>query len=52
MLKLGESTLCPAVCSIEESEKEIVSKIIDFRCSKCNRVLNKLPDAYKKAIGE
>lgn len=52
MLKLGESTLCPAVCSIEESEKEIVSRIIDFRCSKCNRVLDKLPDAYKKAIGE
>ena len=35
-----------------EAKKEVVSRIIDFRCSKCNQVLDKLPDAYKKAIGE
>lgn len=51
-LKLGESCLCPPICLITENEITIIYKIINFRCSKCNHLLNKLPKIYRNAIGE
>ena len=51
-LKVGESTLCPVVAHIEDSEQEIVRKICSFRCSECNHLLLKLPALYRQAIGE
>lgn len=51
-VKVGESTLCPAVAHINDSENEIVRKICNFRCSGCDILLKKLPDNYRHAIGE
>ena len=34
-IKLGESALCPAVASIYDSEKDIINKIKDFKCTQC-----------------
>ena len=51
-IKVGESTLCPAVANIFDSEKEIVDKICNFKCDGCREVLNKLPQNYRNAIGE
>ena len=51
-IKLGESTLCPAVAHITDSEKNIVKKINNFRCEGCKGLLDKLPQNYRNAIGE
>lgn len=51
-IKLGESCLCPCVASIYDTDAEITEKIISFRCSQCSELLNKLPQEYRKAIGE
>ena len=53
-IKVGESTLCPAVASIYDNEKEIVNKISTFTCNckNCQEMLDKLPAKYKAAIGE
>lgn len=34
-IKLGESRLCPAVAIIYDSDKEIIDKIRNFKCSNC-----------------
>lgn len=53
-IKVGESTLCPAVASIYDDEKEIVKKIYSFTCNNksCQEMLDKLPSKFKAAIGE
>lgn len=53
-LKVGESTLCPAVAHIDDTEKEIVQKISSYTCNckDCQEMLQKLPLQYRQAIGE
>lgn len=53
-LKVGESTLCPNVATIYDTEKEIVDKISKYtcNCSDCQEVLQKLPPLYRQAVGE
>lgn len=51
-IKVGESTLCPAVAHINDSEKEIISKICAFKCDGCKELLQGLPPLYRHAIGE
>lgn len=51
-IKLGESDLCPVCSHIDKSEEEIMQDILSFRCQGCNHVNNKLPEDYRKLIGE
>ena len=53
-IKVGESTLCPAVAHIDDTEKEIVQKISNYTCNckDCQELLQKLPLQYRYAIGE
>lgn len=51
-IKVGESTLCPAVAHISDSESEIVNKLCQFKCNGCREILSKLPVMYRNAIGE
>lgn len=50
-LKLGESRLCPTVCTIFDNEETINQKIKDFRCDKCG-LIGKLDYKYRAAVGE
>ena len=49
-IRLGESCLCPAVASIYDDEKDIIRKIIDFKCHSCDMINNKLPYLYKRFL--
>ena len=51
-IKVGESTLCPPVSHIDKSIDEIEKDIINFKCSGCKEINDKLPDIYRQAIGE
>lgn len=51
-IKLGESCLCPPASHIELPIASITQDIINFKCSKCNVLLQKLPQNYRNAIGE
>lgn len=51
-IKLGESNLCPVCSNINKSMNEVISDIIDFKCSGCKMILDKMPDELLKAIGE
>lgn len=51
-IKVGESTLCPAVSHISKSEKEIVHDITEFRCKGCKESLDKLHPFIRSIIGE
>ncbi len=54
MIKMGESNLCPPVASINDTEEEIIKKIMNFTCnhSDCLEEIKKLPIQYRQAIGE
>lgn len=49
-ISLGESDLCPKCASIYDKEEDIVRKIIDFKCNKCDFINDKLPMQYKQFI--
>lgn len=51
-IKLGESDLCPNCSHIDKTNAEIMDDIINFRCSKCHSINDKLPEEYLKVIGE
>ena len=51
-IKLGESDLCPNCSHIDKTHDEIINDILNFRCDKCNIINSKLPENYKKLIGE
>lgn len=47
---LGESDLCPTCASIYDEPKDIVEKIINFKCSQCNHINDKLSPKYKQFL--
>lgn len=51
-IKLGESDLCPNCSHISKTNEEIMNDIINFRCDKCKEINDKLPEEYRKIIGE
>lgn len=51
-IKVGETTLCPNVAFITDSESLILRKIRSFTCSSCSHITDRMPDYYKQAIGE
>ena len=51
-IKLGESLLCPNVAHIDDPEKDIIEKIVNFKCSGCEIDLSKLSPLHKIVIGE
>ena len=55
-IKLGESALCPNCACIDDSEAEIIDKILNFKCSQCAIPLARLKDtsplAYKLIEGD
>lgn len=51
-IKLGESDLCPNCSHINKTHNEIINDILNFRCNKCKIINDKLPENYKKLIGE
>ena len=51
-IKLGESSLCPTVASIYDTEDAIVNKAINFKCDGCKIAKSKLTPKQLFAIGE
>lgn len=51
-IKLGESDLCPNCSHIDKTNAEIMDDILNFRCSQCRLINDKLPENYRKIIGE
>lgn len=51
-IKVGETTLCPNVAYITDSESQILKKIREFKCSGCSHITNNMAAEYKEAIGE
>lgn len=51
-LKLGESRLCPTVCTIYDDNETIVKNICNFKCRGCDIINKNLPLTHLKAIGE
>lgn len=49
-IKLGESDLCPACASIEDTEYEIIDKIRRFKCHQCDHINDNLSDMYKQFL--
>lgn len=51
-IKLGESDLCPPCSHISKNSDQIIQDILDFRCSRCDFINDKLPEKYRKLLGE
>lgn len=51
-IKVGESDLCPNCSHIDKSSIEIMNDIRNFKCNGCNHINKKLPEQYRKVIGE
>ena len=49
-IKLGESDLCPVCASIYDNMDDIMAKIRNFKCHKCDLVNNSLPGMYKRLL--
>ena len=47
---LGESRLCPACASIDDTEQEIMHKIQEFKCDKCRFLNDTLPPLYRRFV--
>lgn len=51
-IKVGETTLCPNVSHITDSDSLILRKIRSFSCSGCSHITDNMPPMYRDAIGE
>lgn len=51
-VKLGESRICPTVCSIYDDNETIIRNICNFKCGGCDIINKSLPKNYLEAIGE
>lgn len=50
-IKLGESDLCPVCATIYDTDEEIMNKIINFKCSRCDFInKEKLPLAARQFL--
>ena len=47
---LGESRLCPACASIDDTEQDILHKIQQFKCDNCRFLNDKLPPVYRQFV--
>lgn len=49
-LKLGESYLCKPCSNVWSSDMEIMESIRSFKCCKCSKAIEKLPEAAKSIL--
>lgn len=49
-ISVGESDLCPSVTSIYDKPEDIIKKIQEFKCHKCDFINNKLPEMYRRFL--
>lgn len=49
-ISLGESDLCPKCASIYDKEEDIIQKIKNFKCSKCDFINEKLPTPLRRFV--
>jgi hypothetical protein len=49
-IRLGETSSCPVVANIYQSDKEIVQAILDFKCDGCKQIIDKLDPVYRQFV--
>jgi len=49
-LKPGESSLCKSFGSVHDSDSDLISNILQFRCQQCDFINEKLPVNYQRLI--